>query len=293
MRSTPLQTYCPRPRAGGLPVSGAAPRGGRARRLVGGSPCPSSSPRARTRALPWYARSRPAPPAGSVAPCGASPRGRRRVAARASPSSGARARRRSCAAAPRLPAPAGAGVLALAPLRCAAGCAAACPCGRPALRSGSLTGRPPSAAGSLLGCGRSGGAPQPRGRVLGLGPLAAAPPAGPLAPPGGGARGPCSRPRRVGGLARCGAPPRCAGAGIIPPPARGNLHQTEKRCNNNPSQRAAISAILKLQGAAINLATHVPTMAQGYRLRAALLGGSLLILILYVLFVGDGINVSG
>lgn len=115
---------------------------------------------------------------------GRPPRGRRSRRLARCPSSAARARRRSGAAAPRLPAPAGAGVLALAPLRWAAGCAAACPSGRPARRLGSLIGRPPSAPGSLLGCGRSGGAPQPRGRVLGLGPLAAAPPAGPLAPPG-------------------------------------------------------------------------------------------------------------
>lgn len=149
----------------------------------------------------------------------------------------------------------------------AAGRARAARCARPAPPA-------PSAFGRLGGLGRA--------RALRWGPAGGVPP-----PAGGG----CA----LGHSAASGAQPSPAALASLAMVCREEflLHQTGRRCNNNPSQRAVISAILKLQGAAINLATHVPTMAQGYRLRAAQKGGSLLILILYVLFVGEGVNIRG
>ena len=191
-----------------LPGIVAAPRGGRARRLVGGSPCPSSSPRARPRALSAVVLAAARlPRAAFLRLCGRLPRGRRLAAARALPSSGALARRRPVLGFPP-PRPAAAGRCSpSAPLRCAAGCAppralrSPSPrCGLPlvALRSGRApcwaaaapAGPPCLAAGAgLLGCG--------------------------AAPPRAGALGPLRGPRGVAFR----APARGAVWGwLVPPP---------------------------------------------------------------------------
>lgn len=139
--------------------------------------------------------------------------------------------------------------------------------GPPAARAGAWAwvprGGSPGGASRAAGGRRSGAVfPAPPGR--GLGALRRA------APLRGGGKNPapCSREEK-------------------------KVHESGKTCKRLLYHPRWPRAILKLQGAAINLATHVPTMAQGYRLRAALLGGSLLILILYVLFVGEGVNVRG
>lgn len=145
-----------------LPGIVAAPRGGPPRRW-GGSACPSSSPRARPRALSAVVLAAARlPRAAFLRLCGRLPRGRRLPAARALPSSGALARRRPVLGFPP-PRPAAAGRCSpSAPLRCAAGCAPprAPPVALSPLRA--PAGRPPLWSGSLLGRCGSGGASLPR-----------------------------------------------------------------------------------------------------------------------------------
>lgn len=254
---------------------GAAPRGGPARRWAARPARPRRRAPA-SRSLPAVCSPPPAPAGGVFAPLRAA-LGRLRLLP--APSSGALARRRSGAASPRLGALRRACARLACRLRLSLGCA----------RAPSRLLRARGLGRSVGARARSGGSPLPRGLVLGAGLLAAAPRAGALAPLRGARGASCLAPARSGfGALRRAAPLRRGSIRRASPSSREikKMHESEKTCTKLISQFPRAYVILEVGPHASKDTTKLHGDEVRTQGRAAQTGGSLLILILYVIKFG-------